>query len=117
MTMVPTLKLFKVSGKFVVPGCRDLESFNGKVLAKDIPDVCNQVAPVIHEKVKGKLFDKSAPSWASYKITPAFVRGNMRFEEISAKTGLTKEQEEYASRLTPKVFDESPQVEASNQDA
>jgi hypothetical protein len=103
MTML-SLKLYKVTGKFLVPGSRECDSFSGKVLAETITHACDQLAPVIESKVKDKLRNKEVPSWAEYKITSAFVRANLRFEEIKKLPASAELVEE----LAPKVIDESP---------
>lgn len=65
------LKLFVVSGKFLVPGSRKVATqAPQKVFARDVAHVCRQMAPFLAEKV-------------SARISPDFVRMHLKIEDCT----------------------------------
>lgn len=74
------IRLFDVSGKFVVPGTRIVETFKARIAAETPEQGSKDLAPVLQ-----KMYQRDLPRHGNAKldprfiITPAFVRRNLNW--------------------------------------
>lgn len=74
------IRLFDVSGKFVIPGTRIVETFKARIAAETPEQGSKDLAPVLQ-----KMYQRDLPRHGNAKldprftITPAFVRRNLNW--------------------------------------
>lgn len=73
-----SVKLFDVSGKFVLPGTRKVETFSGRIIAETPQQGAKDLATMLNEKFK-KDFPRYSqlPPGAIQGMTPAFLLRNL----------------------------------------
>lgn len=105
MSMIP-LKMFDVTGKFVLPGTGTSYAYSARVLSVSIQQAAKDLVPAMNEKFRDELKNKHAPSWSEYKISSGFVLGNLKFRERKSVKAMS-DAELAALAILPIVSDQT----------
>lgn len=73
------IKLYDVTGRFIIPGTRKIGEYSGRVGAVSPDQAAKDLAPVLHGKFKQDM-DRD------HKITPGFLRLNLKYREVPPVT-------------------------------
>lgn len=106
MTIAKQIKLFDVSGKFIIPGARQTATFSARVIAESRHQGSKDLAATLHEKFGDKL-----PR--GYKFSGDFALYHLQWKEYAPKVKDSKVLEAMAQG--PQIVEVSGEVTSQPQ--